>query len=137
MGILSIFGSVFSFLSGVAPAISGYFQTRANVEATEFAAMTSADQAQYIAFVQAQTALNAAKVANNSHGPAALMVYLFGIPPAIHWGAVYLTATFHLGIAIDPLHGYYADAEKQIALSFFLLAPTMLVTSSLAARLRK
>lgn len=135
--MLSIFGSLFSFLSGVAPAISGYFTTKANVEATEFAAMSAEQQAEYVAYAQATSALNAAKTANNATGPAHLMIYLFGLPAALHWGAVFITATFpSLGFAVYPLKGDYADAEKEIALSFFLLAPSLPIVSALSARLR-
>lgn len=135
--MLAILGSLFSFLSGVAPAISGYFQTKSNTEAVEFQAMSSEQQAEYLAYAQATSALNASKVANNSTSASHLMIYLFGLPAALHWGAVFITATFpSWGIAIYALHGDYATAEKDIAESFFLLAPTLPIVSALSDRLR-
>lgn len=135
--MFSLLGGVFSFLSGIAPAISSYFTNAQDVSAQEFAASTSAEQAEYIAYTQALAALNAAKVQNNATGPAHLMIYLFGLPAALHWAAVFITATFpQMGIAIYALHGDYAIAEKDIAESFFILAPALPLVGALSARIR-
>ena len=136
-GVFSLVGSALSFLTGLAPAISSYLLTAKNVEAQEFAAMTQEEREEFIAYTKSATALNEAKVQNNRTTSAHLMVYLFGVPPAIHWAGVYLTATFpQLGLHVDPLHGYYALSEKTIAESFFLLAPAIPVVGALAQRLR-
>ena len=138
-GIIPAIQAVFSFLGGVAPAISGYFQTKANVENTEFASMNATDQAEAIALVHAQTELNNAKVLNNSHGAAQIMVYLFGLPIAIHWWMVIIVscipAQFHPWV-IPALPEAFAGSETKIALSFFLLAPALPIVSSLASRIR-
>ena len=134
--MFALIAPLFSFLSGIAPAISSFFTTKMNVEATEFSAMTSTEQAEAIALVQAQTALNQSKVLNNSHGAAQLMVYAFGVPVAMHWCAVWIATTFpslHWTVLAAPKE--FQGAEMQIALSFFLLAPALPIVSSLAARL--
>lgn len=135
--IFSLLGSGLSFLTGIAPAISTYFTNKQNVEAQEFTTMSETDRAEYIAYTQAVSALNAAKVANNSTTAAHVMIYLFGLPTALHWIAVIVTATFPgLGIGVPPLHGTFAIAEKDIAESFFILAPALPIVGSLAARIR-
>lgn len=135
--MFGLIGAAFSFLTGLAPAISAYFTAAKNVEATEFVSMSEAERAEYIAYTQAISALNAAKVTNNASTAAHVLIYMFGVPPAIHWGAVFITATFpQLGIAIYALHGDYAIAEKDIAESFFLLAPALPVVGALSARIR-
>jgi hypothetical protein len=135
--MFELLGGVFSFLSGIAPAISSYFTAAKNVEATEFASMTSAERDEYVAYAQAQAALNAAKTQNNATAPAHVMIYLFGVPAALHWGAVFITATFpQLGVAVYPLQGNYGIAEKDIAESFFLLAPTLPLVGALSQRIR-
>ena len=135
--MLTILGTIFSFLSGVAPAISNIFTARTDATVEEFKAMSSEQQAEYVAYAQALSAANASKVQNNASAPAHLMIYLFGLPAALHWGAVFITATFPgWGIAIYALHGDYATAEKDIAESFFILAPTLPLVSALSDRLR-
>lgn len=137
MGFLSAIGSAFSFLSGIFPAISTMFTNGQNVEAQEFVSMSETERAEYIAYTQAISALNAAKVTNNSSTAAHVMIYLFGLPAALHWGAVFFTATFPgLGLAVYPLQGLFATAEKDIAESFFILAPALPVVGALTARLR-
>lgn len=141
--MLGIFSALGSFLGGPITAITGqvagYFTSAKTVEGTEFAAMNAADQAQVIAYLQAQTALNAAKVTNNAHGAAYFMVWLFGLPAAAHWASVYLVNSwpfYHWHLVIPAVPPGYADAEFRIALSFFILAPALPVLNGLASRLR-
>lgn len=136
-GIFSLITSGLGFLTGIAPAISSYLVQAKNVEAQEFSTMSETDRAEYIAYTQATSALNSAKVINNTSRAAQVMIYLFGLPAALHWGAVYITATLNgWPYAVDPLHGLYASAEHDIAISFFVMAPTLPVVSALASRLR-
>lgn len=141
--MLSIFSAIGSMLGGPITAITGqiagYFTSAKNVEATEFASLTSAERDQAIALVQAQTALNGTKVSNNAHGAAYFMVWFFGLPAAMHWSSVFLVNSWpfymwHLVIPAVP--SGYADAEFKIAMSFFVLAPALPVLNSLASRLR-
>ena len=99
--------------------------------------MTSAEQQEWSASQQAWSVANQAKVANNASRVAHFFVYAFGLPAALHLGGVFITATFPaLGYAVYPLQGVYAQIEKDIAESFFILAPALPLTQALAARLR-
>ncbi len=141
--MLGIFSAIGSLLGGPITAITGqvasYFTSAKTVEGSEFAAMTSADQQTALAYLQAQTSLNSAKVTNNAHGAAYFMVWLFGLPPAMHWSSVVVVNSwpfYKLHLVIPAVPPTYADAEFKIALSFFVLAPALPVLNGLASRLR-
>lgn len=130
-GILSAIGSL---LGGPITAITGqigaYFTSAKVQEATEFTAMTSAQAAEYTAAMSAATALNQAKVANNASAMGHLMVFLFGLPPAIYLGTLYISAAFpKLGLAVYPLQGDVGktalNIAETIALSFFIYTPAV------------
>lgn len=142
MGIGLIFSYIGQFLGGPITAITGqvasYFTSAKNVEATEFASMTSAERDEYIAALTAQTNLNQAKIANKSTA-SNVMVFAFGLPPAIYLGAVYIDSFFgggHIVAAPARFEQFAFDIGK----SFFILAPTLAlggpIVTSLASRLR-
>lgn len=144
MGFATIFSWLGSFLGGplvsMFSSVTDLLKSNKVVEGTEFAAMTSADRDEYIALVKAQTELNTIKASNSWWG-AHLMVYLFGLPAAMHWIAVFMCSTWKgadqiFGWFVPALPGQYAGAEQQIALSFFILAPTLPIISSLQQRIR-
>lgn len=126
-------GSLFTGGIGalIAP-IANIFTNGQTVQAEEFVAMTAAQQGEYIAYAQAVSAMNNAKIAANSWWGAHLMIYLFGFPAALHWGAVFLDSTFRFGWRVPALPGQYAGAELQIALSFFILAPALPIIQSIS-----
>lgn len=131
-------GSIFAGgISAILKPIFGFLTSRDMFSAEEFVGLTEAQRGEYIAYAQAVQAVNASKVAMNSWWGAHLMIYLFGFPAALHWGAVFLDSTFRFGWHIPALPGAYAGAEQQIALSFFILAPAMPIVSSLAGLLGK
>lgn len=133
MGVLSL---IFGFLGGsVISPIMKYFTSSNMMTMEEFVALTGAQQAEYVAFVQATAATDSAKVSNNVSAISKLMILLFGLPAALHWSAVFLDSTFRFGWHIPALPGGYAGAEAQIALSFFILAPAMPIVTSIAALL--
>jgi len=129
-----MFAIISSIISGVLSPLFGWLQNKDNVQLGEFQAYSAAEQATYVAYMQAQSAANSAKVANSWWGAHA-MVYLFGLPAALHWNAVYLDSTFKFGWAVPALPGPYAGAEQQIALSFFILAPALPLISGVASML--
>ncbi len=142
-GLGSIASYIGQFLGGPLTAITGqvagYFTSAKNVEAAEFASMTSTERDQAVALIQAQTALNSAKVSNNAHGAAYFMVWFFGLPAAMHWSSVFLVNSwpfYMMHYVIPAVPAGYADAEFKIAMSFFVLAPALPVLNSLSARLR-
>ena len=135
--MFGIIGSVLSVLGGsILSPILSFFTSKQMYSAEEFVALTGAQQAEYVAYVEAVSATNQAKVANNVSFLSKIMVMAFGVPAALHWGAVFLDSTFKFHWGIPALPGAYAGAEQQIALSFFILTPAMPIVSSLAAWLR-
>lgn len=103
----------------------------------EFLALTSAQQVEYAAYVQAVVQTNAAKLSMNATRAGQIMIYLFGIPAALHWNAVFLDSTFKFHWGIPALPGAYAGAEQTIALAFFITAPAMPLLQSFAASIGK
>jgi hypothetical protein len=130
----SIFGSV---INGVVAPLFGWLQNKDNVTLGEFQAMTAAEKDTAVAYLQAYSQLNAAKVSANSWFGAHVMIYMFGLPAALHWSAVFLDSTFKFGWRVPALPGAYAGAEMQIALSFFILAPALPIISGVAGMLSR
>ena len=122
-----------SVISGLVGPVTNYLSKKADVGLQEYVAATQAQRDQYAAYVQSLNVANDAKIRANSWSGAHVMIYLFGLPAAIHWGAVFLASTFKsLEWVIPALPSSYAQAELTIALSFFVLAPTMPIVSSVA-----
>lgn len=129
-------GSLFAGgIGAILKPVFGFFTSKAMFSMEEFTALTEAQQGEYIAYARAVQSVNASKVAMNSWWGAHLMIYLFGLPAALHWGAVFLDSTFKFGWGIPALPGAYAGAEMQIALSFFILAPALPIVGALTGLL--
>lgn len=129
-------GSLFAGgIGAILKPVFGFFTSKAMFSMEEFTALTAAQQGEYIAYARAVQSVNASKVAMNSWWGAHLMIYLFGLPAALHWGAVFLDSTFKFGWGIPALPGAYAGAEMQIALSFFILAPALPIVGALTGLL--
>lgn len=134
--MFAVIGSLISSIAGgVLSPILKYFTSTAQIGAQEFATLTMAQQTEYIAYVNTIAAINQTKVAANSWWGAHVMVYLFGLPAALHWNAVFLDSTFRFGWQVPALPTAYAGAELNIALSFFILAPALPVITSISAAL--
>ncbi|WP_298967776.1 hypothetical protein [uncultured Methylobacterium sp.] len=85
--------------------------------------------------VQSEMAANQAKAAI---APAFKgLVYGIGIPPAVHFGAICLSATFDLGWPIKPLPADYVAIEATILTAFFISSPLVTLARAGAARLLK
>ncbi|MCG5245128.1 hypothetical protein [Methylorubrum extorquens] len=71
-----------------------------------------------VQFVQAEIAANQAKAAI---APAFEgLIYGIGIPPSVHFGAIYPSKTFALGWPIEPLPTEYVAIEATILTAFFV-----------------
>jgi hypothetical protein len=131
-------GLVNSLIGAVLSPIMAYLNKKQDVGLAEYQAASTEERDGYLAYVTALGASNTAKVAANNWSGAHLMVYAFGLPAVIHWGAVFLVSTFpSLGWHPQALPAVYASAEQMIALSFFVLAPALPIVSSVTQMLNK
>ena len=134
-------GSIISsVINGVLSPLFGYLNKKQDVGLQEYQTMTSAQRDEYLAYVTALNETNKWKTANNQWWGAHLMIYLFGLPAAAHWGAVFIVSTFPTtfsGWVPLALPSQFAGAEQTIALSFFILAPTMPVVTAAANLLNR
>lgn len=137
--MFGVIGSlVQSAISGVISPLFTYLNRKQDVGLEQYRAATSAERDQYLAYVAALNQVNRAKVENNNWWGARLMVYLFGLPAALHWSAVFFVSTFpQWGWKVPALPDAYASAEQTIALSFFILAPALPLVSSVAGVLNR
>ena len=88
-----------------------------------------------VSVVQAEMSANQAKAAI---APAFKgLIYGIGIPPAIHFGAMCLSATFDLGWPVKDLPGAYVPIESVILTAFFISSPLTTLARAGAARLLK
>lgn len=88
-----------------------------------------------VSIVQAEMAANSAKAAI---APAFKgLIYGIGIPPALHFGALCLSATFDLGWPVKDLPATYVPIEATILTAFFVSSPLTTLARAGAARLLK
>ena len=88
-----------------------------------------------VSIVQAEMSANQAKAAIAPAFKA--LIYGIGIPPAIHFGAMCLSATFDLGWPVKDLPGAYVPIESVILTAFFISSPLTTLARAGAARLLK
>jgi hypothetical protein len=135
---LSILGKFStSALNALLSTVLNYFKAKSDNELAGFQTAAGLDAANFQKFLEAQVATNQAKLAANGWWGAKFMVFAFGLPAVLHWGAVFLDSTFRFGWKVPALPGEYAGAEQQIALSFFIVLPAMPVVSAVSAWLSK
>ena len=88
-----------------------------------------------VSIVQAEMSANQAKAAI---APAFKgLIYGIGIPPALHFGALCLSATFDLGWPVKDLPASYVAIEATILTAFFISSPLTTLARAGAARLLK
>lgn len=133
-----------SVIGGVLSPLFTYLNKKQDVGLEQFKAASAQERDEYLAYTQALAQANQAKVQNNTSGVAHFMVYLFGVPAALHWGAVFVVSTFpalykggSYEFIVAALPPTYASAELTIALSFFILAPTLPLVSAAAAMINR
>jgi hypothetical protein len=131
-------GFVTSAISGIITPLFAFLNKKQDTQLAEYQAMTAAERDGYDSYVRGLSDSNQAKIENNKSSAAHFMIYLFGLPAAIHWNAVFWITTcpslFHW-LGIDTIAGLpkgYESAEMTIALSFFILAPAMPIVSSVS-----
>lgn len=136
--MIQILGSLIQGIaSGVLTPLFGYLGKKQDVELDGFKTAAGVDLGAYKAALDAHVEVMRIRASANSWIGARIMVLVFGIPAAIHWAAVFLDSTFRFGWAVPALPGYYAGAEQQIALSFFIVAPAMPLVSATSAWLSR
>jgi len=132
-----MFGLIGSLISGVLSPLTTYLTRRQDVDLAKFQSLNETERAEYSAYLEALIQSNNVKASANSWLGARIMVYVFGLPAAIHWGAVFIVSTippqWGFDITIPALPSAYAGAEQTIALSFFILAPTLPLVSAARA----
>lgn len=128
-----------SLIGGVLSPITSFLAKKQDVTLEEYKSLTAAERDEYASYIAGLRGSNEAKVQAGGWWGAHLMIYLFGIPAVLHWGAVFLVSTFPtwLPYVIPALPAAYANAEQTIALSFFILAPAMPIVTSVARMLNR
>lgn len=89
------------------------------------------------AILQAEIEANKAKAASHVWWGAKLIVVMAGFPAAAHMGAVFLDSMFQFSWSVTRLPAPYDGYQRDIVLSFFILAPTMKVADALSVWLRR
>jgi hypothetical protein len=136
--MFSALASLLTFLGSIGPSIAQGYAAKQDGETRQVISMSETERAEVVANQQAQTAANTARTVHGTLVVSQILTFLFGFPAALHWGWTFFTATFPgLGFATDPLHGQYAQAEHDIAMSFFILTPTLPIVQAISARLSK
>src|SRR5580704_15898570 len=113
----TISGLLSSVIGGIINPLFTYLGKKQDVGLAEYQAASAEERDGYLAYVTALGQSNQAKAAANTWSGAHLMVYLFGLPAALHWSAVFWVTTwpglFHwFGVtAINALPERYAGAE--------------------------
>lgn len=127
-------GPVFDRLLG---SVAGYLQKRASDDLARFQAGAAADTQIALSRVNAEIEVRKlqAEIVKADRGwwvtswIRPLIVY----PCVIHFGAIVLDSTFHLGWAIAKLPPPYDGYEQAIILSFFIARPFEKVARVFAA----
>ena len=134
---------VSSAISGVFSPIMAYLNKKQDVGLAEYQQMTSVERDEYAAYVKGLNDTNTIKAQANNWWGGHLMVYMFGIPAALHWNAVFWVNTFPhawswFGLTVVPaVPANYANAELTIALSFFIYAALPPVVSTVADMVKR
>jgi hypothetical protein len=87
--------------------------------------------------LQAEIETNKIKVANNIWWGAKVIILSAGIPASAHMGAVFLDSMFHFEWSIAKIPAPCDGYQRDIVLSFFILAPTMKLVDAVSLWLRK
>lgn len=136
--MLAILNAAFSGLGSIGNALIGpffgYLNQKSTADLSAFTTGGQFDLQAYQAYLAAQAQENQLKAQVNTWWGARFMVFAFGLPAALHWAAVFWVSTFpQLGWVVPAVPTAYASGEQTIALSFFILAPTMPIASAFAS----
>ncbi len=115
-------------LSGVLSPFFTWLNKKQDTTLAGFQTATGADAASYAAWLQYQTAIGAQKAAADSWWGAKLLYLIVGGTAATHTAAIFLDSTVRFGcghygcLGVPPLPGAYADYERIVVTSLFVVA---------------
>lgn len=138
-----IFSLVQGIVTGVVGPVFTYLGKKQDVTLDGFKTATGADEASYGAWLQYQVAMGAQKASANSWWGARLLYLIVGGTAAIHTAAIFLDSTLRFGcghygcLAIPPLPGAYADYERMIVYSLFVVSTVGPPASAVTAWLHR
>jgi hypothetical protein len=129
-------------LPGLAQGLLGHLDKKADVELAGFRAAADADTAQRRDYLEASIETNRLKAAASAWWGAKLIILAAGLPAALQMAAVFLDsmpfpATRSAPGACPKPPAPYDAYQKDIVLSFFIVAPVMQLSSSAAAWLTR
>lgn len=130
--------------NGILAPILSYLQQKDTTQRDIAVAQIGADQQRDQALVQGQIDANHLRAA--AQPEFRLLVYLIALPPAVHAAGVYLDSLpfwtpwgAHVvgawGVPAPP--GIYGEMQKQILLSFFIVAPTVQAIKTVGAAIAR
>lgn len=126
---------VAKLIPGLAEKFLDWQIKRANIELDGFKTAAGFDTEAYKAWLGAVTEANSAKLAANAWWGARLIILTAGWPCAIHMAAVMLDSLPFWGHAVGQWGvprppAPYDQYERDIVLSFFIVAPAMPLISA-------
>lgn len=123
--------------SALLEKIADILQKRADTEVAKRTSdnVTGAQVAASI--LQAEVETNKAKAAQHQWWGIKLIILLAGVPAALHMGLVFLDSAFFLPWSFPKPPAPYDGYQRDIVLSFFILAPTMKLADAISAWLRR
>ncbi len=131
-------GLLNSVIGGILNPIFAYLGKKQDVGLASYQAMTAAQQAEYLAYVQAIANANATKMQQQEHNPwIAKVSALCGFFAVAYFGSIVLDSMFHFGWGISKLPPPWDDRIWVILQSLIVITPAMPVASAFSAWLRK
>ena len=115
-------------VTGVVGPVFTYLGKKQDDTLVGFQTGTGADTVAYQAYLQYQVQIGAQKAAANSWWGAKVLYLLVGGTAALHTAAVFLDSTVRFGcghygcLGIPPLPGAYADYERVVVYSLFVVS---------------
>ena len=115
-------------VTGVVGPVFTYLGKKQDDTLVGFQTATGQDTVAYQAYLQYQVQIGAQKAAANSWWGAKVLYLLVGGTAALHTAAVFLDSTLRFGcghygcLGIPPLPGAYADYERVVVYSLFVVS---------------
>lgn len=133
--MLSLLFGVLNVIPGLAEKFLDWQIKRANVELEGFKTAAGIDNAAYQTYINALVETNRIKASANAWWGAKLIILTAGWPCAIHMALVMLDSMPFWGHAVGAWGipkppPPYDDYQRQIVLSFFIIAPAMPLVSA-------
>ena len=121
--MLAAIGSILGIvINGVLSPLFAFLGKKSDASVSKEQIDRTADSTDLQTEAGSVAASNQAKAAASGWWGWHVMVMAFGLPAALHWGALFWVSTFPwLGWTVQAVPATYANAEITIALSFFVL----------------